>query len=241
MSSASLSRPSWRMPRPLAAAGIALLGAHLVACGGGGDGGTTNPNPQPVITIVRATPSGDAQTGAAGAALADPLRVLVRSDNAPLQGATVTWSTASGGSLAPSSTTTDAQGIATSIWTLGPASGAQQAQAASTGAQGSPVGFAATATGGAPAPQVIQVQNNLFAPSAVTVTAGTTVEWRWSPGAVGHSVTPAPPPGFSGEPALHSAPFSHTFTFTQAGTYVYYCSAHGSPTGGMRGTITVTP
>jgi plastocyanin len=223
--------------RPLTAAGIAVL----AACGGGGGDGPTNPNPEPVITIVRATPSGDAQTAVAGTALADPLVVLVRRDNVPLAGATVAWSTANGGSLAPSSTTTDAQGLAQSVWTLGPAAGTQNAQAASTGAQGSPVSFSATATGDGPAPRVISVQNNLFSPAATTVTVGTTVEWRWSQGAVGHTVTSAPPPGFTDEPALRSAPFSHTFTFNQPGTYVYFCSAHGTPTGGMRGTITVTP
>ena len=29
------------------------------------------------------------------------------------------------------------------------------------------------------------------------------------------------------------------FTFSKAGTYVYFCKNHGSPTGGMKGTITV--
>jgi adhesin/invasin len=69
---------------------------------------------------------------------------------APSAGATVAWSTTvAGGSLDPASALTDANGVATSSWTLGTVSGSQTAQATLSGATGSPVGFTATAAPGA--------------------------------------------------------------------------------------------
>ncbi len=65
--------------------------------------------------------SGDAQSGSAGAALAAALVVQVADQYGNLvSGSTVTWSAAAGnGSLAPGSSTTDANGRTQSIWTLG--------------------------------------------------------------------------------------------------------------------------
>jgi plastocyanin len=64
---------------------------------------------------------------------------------------TVTWSTsASGGSVDPASGPTDGNGIATASWTLGTTSGNQSAQAALSGAAGSPVSFSAAAAPDAP-------------------------------------------------------------------------------------------
>jgi plastocyanin len=78
---------------------------------------------------------------------------------------------------------------------------------------------------------------NSFEPAAVTVAPGTEVTWTWVGGF--HDVTSAGEPAFtgSGEPA--GAPRRHSVTFDTPGTYVYFCSVHGSPTGGMRGTIIV--
>lgn len=95
--------------------------------------------------------SGNNQSGNAGAALASPLVVQVLDDaDKPVSEATVAWSVqAGGGSVAPTSSQTDANGNASTSWTLGPGTGAQRVQAAVSGA-GS-VQFAATATAGAPA------------------------------------------------------------------------------------------
>jgi plastocyanin len=41
----------------------------------------------------------------------------------------------------------------------------------------------------------------------------------------------------SGEPA--TPPHSYSFTFDTPGTYRYFCSVHGDPGSGMRGTIVV--
>lgn len=78
-----------------------------------------------------------------------------------------------------------------------------------------------------------------FNPSTLTVTAGATVEWVDGSG-LAHTVISAPG---SGETFNHtvSAGGSVSRTFNTAGTYDYYCSIHGSPTSGMRGTIVVNP
>jgi plastocyanin len=84
----------------------------------------------------------------------------------------------------------------------------------------------------------ISVQNNNFSPTSLTVPLGATVTWNWATGAAGHNVVGddgSHPPSSGG---LVNAPRSYAFTFTTAGTFRYYCQAHGSPGGsGMAGTI----
>ena len=87
----------------------------------------------------------------------------------------------------------------------------------------------------------VEVQNNLFSPASVSLSAGGTVTWTWV--GSGHSVTSDGAPGFSPTAPVSNAP--HTLgpiTFSQAGTYQYYCSVHGTSSGyggGMLGTIFV--
>jgi len=103
--------------------------------------------------------AGNGQTGTVGTALATPLGALVEdAANNPVVGFGVGWSAANGGSVncgagpVPSCTaTTNASGISTAVWTLGPAAGAQQATASAGGLTGSPVTYNATATAGAAA------------------------------------------------------------------------------------------
>ncbi|HEV7365393.1 MAG TPA: Ig-like domain-containing protein [Gemmatimonadales bacterium] len=125
--------------RPL----VVGLGIGLAACGG--SGGNTTPS---TTAIAKASAgSGDAQTGVVGQALALPLKVVVTDAGAASAGATVTWSTtAAGASVNPASAVTDANGIASSAWTLGDVAGSQSASATLSGATGSPVIFSATAT-----------------------------------------------------------------------------------------------
>ncbi len=122
---------------------LGVLSAML-ACGGDNAG----PGGGSAAIAKTATASGDAQTGGVGVALSAPLRVAVTQGGAALAGAMVAWSTSSGGSLAPPSSITDANGIATTVWTLGATAGDQTAQAALPGATGSPVVFHATASSG---------------------------------------------------------------------------------------------
>ncbi len=119
-----------------------VLGMTLVLVAGG-CGDDTSPNPSRVITKAQ-TKSGDQQTGSVGVALIDELRVQVTLNGEPEAGVTVTWSTATG-TLDPTSSQTDANGIAVTSWTLGPTAGSQTATATLSGATGSPLSFTATA------------------------------------------------------------------------------------------------
>jgi plastocyanin len=123
---------------------VVSLAYLVLGCGGGGgDGGT----PPPTTTIAKASSNnGDAQSGTVGQPLATPLRVIVTDGGSASSGTTVAWSTtASGGSVDPASAVTDANGTASTTWTLGTVSGSQAAQATLSGAAGSPVSFTATA------------------------------------------------------------------------------------------------
>jgi len=101
-----------------------------IACGGGGlvlpsEGAAAN------IVIVQ----GDGQGAPVGAVLPQALMVRVTdSNNRPVQGQTVRFSvTAGGGSAAPASAVTTADGSASAQWTLGPAAGPQKLTATATG------------------------------------------------------------------------------------------------------------
>jgi len=118
-----------------------VLGAFAVAavspaCGGGGGGGPSN---------SLAKSAGDNQIGNAGAALPNPLAVVVRDGaNNPVQGTTVSWAVTRGGGSVTTPSVTDATGIATATRTLGADSIVQTTTASGTGLSGSPVTFSAT-------------------------------------------------------------------------------------------------
>jgi adhesin/invasin len=103
----------------------------------------------------------------AGTEVADPIEVLVvASDNQPLPGAAVTFSTQSG-SVDPAAATTGADGIARTRWTLGTTAG-QGTLSASAGA-GASATFTATVTAASPATV------SAVAGDAQTAPAGTAV------------------------------------------------------------------
>ena len=93
----------------------ALLG--LAACGGSS---ATDPElpggEEPAsISILR----GNEQTAPAGTALSQQIVVLVRDgDGTALPGAAVSWTTSAGGSFEPSTTETDADGLAAAPLTV---------------------------------------------------------------------------------------------------------------------------
>jgi plastocyanin len=325
---------------------LLCLCAGLPALGCGGSDGDNGGTPPSTTTIAKASNSGDGQTGQVGQALGAPLQVVVTDGGAPAAGATVTWSTtAPTGSMTPTSTPTDANGIASSSWALGTVAGPQSSQATLSGANGSPVTFSATANPGLPAtlsdaggnnqtgtintalpepvqakvadqfgnglpdltvgwsatggtvsaPEVatdangisavnvtaggtagpitivataegltgspltgspltftatategpppstdanVSVTNNQFTPASLTISAGTTVIWTWAASAQNHNVAPAvSEPARSGN--LTNGPHTYQYIFNTPGTYIYFCELHGSPTGGMRGTVIV--
>ena len=223
--------------------GIVLVLAGLAACGGDYNGGDLGGGPDPAaLSAARSEPSGNAQAGAAGENLPNPLRIVIRRGSTPSAGVVVTWTAVGDGALmTPAVDTTGVDGISTSVWHLGNAAGAQGSQASvAGGADGSPVLFTATAGTAGPAPVRIQLRSdggNRFEPANVTIPVGTTVTWTWASGI--HDVTPSGNPAFPASGAPVSSPNVYSHTFNTAGTYLYFCSVHGSATAGMRGTIEV--
>lgn len=203
---------------------LALMLA-VVACGD--DGGTAPQESDPVL----AKQSGDAQTGDPGAALADPVVVRVTRDGSPLSGQSVSWSvSAGGGSVSPTTSTTDANGDASTTWTLGATPGGNVLDASASGATGSPQTFTATGQAPPPATADVSVEDNFFDPSSARVAVGGSVTWTWN-GAVAHNVTFS-----SGTSSGTYATGTFVRDFPTAGTFDYLCTIHGSA---MSGTVVV--
>jgi len=178
---------------------------------------------------------GDNQSATVGQRLANPLTVRVRNaENIALAGIGITWTVASGGgSLGAATSTTNASGIASNTFTAGGSPATSTVTAAVTSDNRLSVSFTATATavtGGA-----VTVRDNFFDPNAVTVSLGGTVTWTWQ-GANSHNVTWVSG-GFTNSGT--QAAGSHEVTFNSAGTFQYYCTIHGTPTSGMRGSVAV--
>ena len=86
-----------------------------------------------------------------------------------------------------------------------------------------------------------------FSPSTVNISVGDTVRWTWA--ASGHSVTSGAPCTANGQfcspnnmncsvCTLSSQNFVYEFTFTQAGSFSYFCCAHCAL--GMTGVVNVS-
>ncbi len=161
-------RPLFRVRNTLLA--LATL-AVAAACG---DNGSEPPQPSTVSVVGAAT-----FTGAAGEALATPLRVRVAdAGGSPLEGQTVTFSvTGGGGSVTPTTSTTNSSGEATAVWTLGTATGQQTAQAAVTGVS-SPASFVAVSSAGAPSAITINAGNNQTGQAGASVGIAPSVRLR---------------------------------------------------------------
>ena len=91
-------------------------------------------------------------------------------------------------------------------------------------------------------PGALQVfmQGSAFNPATRTVAVGATVTWTNKDG-VSHTVTSAAiPAGVNpfGSGSL-GANGTYSLAFNQAGSYGYYCTIHGTPNSGMRGTVIV--
>ena len=96
------------------------------------------------------------------------------------------------------------------------------------------VGAIAVAAGAASAsaPKAVNLGDNFFKPTKVTVTAGSTVTWKWTGGNT-HNVTVV-----SGPEKFHSsdqATGTYSHTMVKAGTYKIVCTFHP----GMEMTLTV--
>jgi plastocyanin len=80
----------------------------------------------------------------------------------------------------------------------------------------------------------IVIKNFAFNPATLTIKTGTTVTWMNQDGAVHQIASEAGTPvAFTSDSLANGA--SYQFTFTQPGTYTYYCPFHPP----MKGTIIV--
>ncbi len=103
--------------------------------------------------------SGDGQIGAVGTGLAAPLIVLITdSFGNPVAGVQVEWD-AHDGSVDPTSSSTGADGRASTSWVLGSSTGTQTATTSSDGLDGSPVTFTSTAVPGS-AEGLVRISGN---------------------------------------------------------------------------------
>jgi plastocyanin len=91
-------------------------------------------------------------------------------------------------------------------------------------------------TNGTPAANEVVMQGDVFTPGSLTVTAGTTVRWINRDNHL-HTVTAGAPGAPSGlfDSGNIGANGDFTFTFSQAGTFPYFCGHHA----GMAGIIVV--
>jgi plastocyanin len=70
-----------------------------------------------------------------------------------------------------------------------------------------------------------------FVPDQVSISQGDTVQWVWE--TESHSVTGG---NIDFDSGIHDPPFTFSYTFTQAGSFQYFCVVHG----GMTGTVEVS-
>ncbi|MFM7253118.1 MAG: plastocyanin/azurin family copper-binding protein [Ilumatobacteraceae bacterium] len=93
--------------------------------------------------------------------------------------------------------------------------------------------------------EVVEVLSidNVFLPEVIEIAAGTEVVWL-NNGRNDHDVTPDGDVrrlewGVDADGFPPTASYSHKFS--RPGTYVYFCSIHGTAVAGMVGTVVVTP
>ena len=205
-----------------------VAGVSAWACNGNG----TQP-PGPPTDLAKS--GGDGQSWYYNNPLPISLSVIALNPSGrPVPGVVVTWAATSGG-VRPAQSTTNANGVASTIDSLG-SSTLQTVSASFTG-----LSNAATFTeiGSAPSTAVgVSVSNNLFAPRDTAVQSGGTVTWTWNSGTTLHSVTyltaPGALPTSSRTQDASGPPFSTTFT--TVGHYTYRCTQHPTL---MTGSVTV--
>lgn len=127
-------------------------------------------------------------------------------------------------------------GFVTAMSAAPVSSSAQSQQAIITPVATSPTTAATAATPTTPAtPAIItmgaQGASFVFAPTTLTIHAGTTVTWK-NTSTAPHTVVG---PGFDSGVLMPGQSFTHTFT--QTGTFAYTCTIHP----GMAAAITVVP
>jgi plastocyanin len=242
--------PKLPTDQPSRLAQLLVFGIFVTGCGGdGGNGGGTEP-PDVGPAAVLAKAGGDNQSGEINTQLSAAVQARVTdADGDLVAGTGVNWS-ATGASVSAPTVASNSSGISEVTVTLGGTAGPITIVAEASGLTGSPLTFNATAVAPTPAPTAVTVtvQNDNFtsnrnatiSPAVDTVAVGGTVTWTWTAQATNtHNVTSSGSPSFPSS-TTQTQPFTYgPITFATAGTYVYFCTIHGSPTAGMRGRIVV--
>lgn len=195
---------------------------------------------QGVTPSAAAKASGDNQMARTSQPLAQPfvLRVTA-SDNGPVPNLPVDWQvTVGGGALSATGTTTDADGRASSILTLGSTPAANSASATAGGLATQT--FNATAT--TPVGVTVNMQNFAFvAPGggdAVTIMLGDTVTWVNLDGAPHTAASTSTPTGGT---SFDSGTMNQNDTFSYVpnarGAWIYFCAFHPLQMGDARITV----
>ena len=147
-------------------------GYRLRANAGGLTGDTTATfSVTAAVATTIAANAGSGQTGLVASALPTPISVLVTDAGGnPVPGVSVAWAAASGGgSVSAATSVTNALGIASTNWTMGPVVGAETATATVASLAGSPVTFTANAIASAATKLVIVAQpSNVAAGAAIS-------------------------------------------------------------------------
>ncbi len=145
----------------------------------------TGPNATPAA--IRAD-AGNAQSAVVGVALSIPLRVIVTdASGKAVSGARVDWDAAVGaGSVSPGSTNSNADGVATTVWTLGTVAGTLRATAQVGGL--TPVVFTATALPG-PVAVVVATPDQAFLGQGDTIRVRATARDQFGNEISGQGIT----------------------------------------------------
>lgn len=133
----------------------------LCAAALGGAGCSTDPVAPPEEIELALAPglSGDGQSGEVGVALGLSLRVLVTRNGVPAEGVQVQWAAAAGsGTVGPAVGVSNADGIASGVWTMPTTSGPMTATASVADDASTAITFHATAEAG-PATSLAQSGN----------------------------------------------------------------------------------
>ena len=80
--------------------------------------------------------------------------------------------------------------------------------------------------------------DNNFRPQEITVTRGSTVVWT-NDGRAEHNIVPVGTTPFHVDTRSFPPGSSYSWDASEAGTFHYFCSIHGTATAGMYGSVTV--
>jgi hypothetical protein len=208
---------------------IAAATAVSVACGK--DNGSTAPTngegPKPIVyTLTVDTTLADTASATVGTQV--PVIVRLTKEGAGVPSATVTWkSTLGGGTVSSETSTTDADGNATILWTLGDTAGFNTLSitafdaATLYHAEGTPdvpsnlvrvSADSSTVVAGASLPISVRVTDRLG-----NGAGGATIEWSATGGQITFTTTPAGTTGGATTVLTTSAPGTYTVTATLPG------------------------